>query len=172
MGKGDRMNLYNTSHCMDKTAAEAIQKADRSGYRDKRAMEFISMVHRLAKMAGYRIEERSFSRICRRGRNTDKHELPEQAMGTDAAGDSAPGRLLMQRVQKIRSRREAREVHHILPAEECTGRYARLLYDSRNLISLCSRCHGMMHVRWRKELSEKGFALLKRSGVLDIPPSF
>ena len=33
MGKGDRMNLYNTSHCMDKTAAEAIQKADRSGYR-------------------------------------------------------------------------------------------------------------------------------------------
>ena len=35
MGKGDRMNLYNTSHCMDKTAAEAIQKADRSGYRDK-----------------------------------------------------------------------------------------------------------------------------------------
>lgn len=67
---------------------------------------------------------------------------------------------------------EAREVHHILPAEECTGRYARLLYDSRNLISLCSRCHGMMHVRWRKELSEKGFALLKRSGVLDIPPLF
>lgn len=58
MGKGDRMNLYNTSHCMDKTAAEAIQKADRSGYRDKRAMEFISMVHRLAKMAGYKIEER------------------------------------------------------------------------------------------------------------------
>ena len=38
MRKGDRMNLYNTSHCMDKTAAEAIQKADRSGYRDKRAM--------------------------------------------------------------------------------------------------------------------------------------
>ena len=58
MGKGDGMNLYNTSHCMDKTAAEAIQKADRSGYRDKRAMEFISMVHRLAKMAGYKIEER------------------------------------------------------------------------------------------------------------------
>lgn len=43
---------------MDKTAHEAIQKADRSGYRDKRAMEFISMVHRLAKMAGYKIEER------------------------------------------------------------------------------------------------------------------
>ncbi len=58
MGKGDGMNLYNTSHCMDKTAAEAIQKADRSGCRDKRAMEFISMVHRLAKMAGYKIEER------------------------------------------------------------------------------------------------------------------
>lgn len=54
MGKGDRMNLYNTSHCLDKTAAEAIQKADRGGYRDKRAMEFISMVHRLAKMAGYK----------------------------------------------------------------------------------------------------------------------
>ena len=58
MGKGDGMYLYNTSHCMDKTAAEAIQKADRSGYRDKRAMEFIGMVHRLAKMAGYKIEER------------------------------------------------------------------------------------------------------------------
>ena len=58
MGKGDRMNLYNTSHCLDKTAHEAIQNADKYGYRDKRAMEFISMVHRLAKMAGYKIEER------------------------------------------------------------------------------------------------------------------
>ena len=52
------MNLYNTSHCLDKTAHEAIQNADKYGYRDKRAMEFISMVHRLAKMAGYKIEER------------------------------------------------------------------------------------------------------------------
>ena len=58
MGKGDGMNLYNTSHCMDKTAAEAIQKADRYGYRDKRAMEFISMLHRMAKMAGYQLGER------------------------------------------------------------------------------------------------------------------
>ena len=68
--------------------------------------------------------------------------------------------------------REAKEVHHILPAGECTGRYVRLLYDSRNLISLCGKCHGEMHIRWRQELSEKGIALLKRSGVLDIPPLF
>lgn len=52
------MNIYNPSHCMDRTAAEAVKKADRNGYRDKRAMEFISMIHRMAKMAGYVIEER------------------------------------------------------------------------------------------------------------------
>ncbi len=34
MGKGDRMNLYNTSHCMDKTAAEAIQKAEERHFCD------------------------------------------------------------------------------------------------------------------------------------------
>ena len=58
MGKGDGMNIYNTSHCLDKTAHEAIQNADKYKYRDKRAMEFISMLHRIANMAGYQIGER------------------------------------------------------------------------------------------------------------------
>ena len=62
---------------------------------------------------------------------------------------------------------EANTVHHILPAEECTGEYERLKYDSRNLISLCRKCHERMHVRNRRELSEAGENLLKRKKILD-----
>lgn len=63
---------------------------------------------------------------------------------------------------------QATEVHHILPADECTGRYERLKYDNRNLISLCGKCHKQMHVSWRKELSDKGYALLRRKGILEV----
>lgn len=62
-------------------------------------------------------------------------------------------------------------MHHILPADECTGKAERLQYDARNLISLCGNCHKAMHVSWNKELSAKGEALLKRKNILGLVDS-
>ena len=63
-------------------------------------------------------------------------------------------------------------VHHILPVERCTGARERLKLDSRNLITLCRKCHNAMHERETHALTARGRDLLRRSGVLGIiPPS-
>ena len=48
-------SIFNGSHCIDMTAKEAIDNADRYLLRDKKAMEFAILLHRMAKVAGYRI---------------------------------------------------------------------------------------------------------------------
>ena len=63
---------------------------------------------------------------------------------------------------------EATTVHHILPARDCVGRHSRLLYDSRNLISLCWSCHERMHIRHSGKLSKTGEALRRRRRVLEL----
>ena len=49
---------YNESHCLDTTAKEAIDNADKYMFADKKAMEFVSLLHNMAKAAGYIITER------------------------------------------------------------------------------------------------------------------
>lgn len=51
-------NLYNNSHKSDITAKQAIDKADKFLFEDKKAMEFITLLHGMAKAAGYIIVER------------------------------------------------------------------------------------------------------------------
>ena len=66
---------------------------------------------------------------------------------------------------------EATTVHHIIPADKCIGEYRKLLYDSRNLISLCNGCHERMHMRQNRELSDAGLQLLRRKWS-NIPPLY
>lgn len=75
---------------------------------------------------------------------------------------------LCQECKRYGKSTEATTVHHILPADECAREYERLKYDSRNLISLCRKCHERMHIRNRRELSEAGEKLLKRKNILNI----
>lgn len=58
------------------------------------------------------------------------------------------------------------EVHHILPADQCTGEYEKMKYDIRNLVTLCRDCHNAMHNRADDTLTDRGEKLLRRSGVL------
>ena len=51
-------NVYNESHCLDTTAKKAIDNADKYLFADKKAMEFLSLLHRMAKAAGYIITDR------------------------------------------------------------------------------------------------------------------
>lgn len=51
-------SIYNQSHCRDMTAKEAVDNADKYLFADKKAMEFTSLLHRMAKAAGYKITER------------------------------------------------------------------------------------------------------------------
>lgn len=51
-------NMYNESHALDITAKEAIDNADRFMFQDKKAMEFVSLLHNMAKAAGYIITDR------------------------------------------------------------------------------------------------------------------
>ena len=50
-------SIYNQSHCRDMTAKEAVDNADKYLFADKKAMEFTSLLHRMAKAAGYRITQ-------------------------------------------------------------------------------------------------------------------
>ena len=50
-----KTNIYNSSHKLDTTAKQAIDRADKHFYADKRAMEFVSLVNKMAKAAGYLI---------------------------------------------------------------------------------------------------------------------
>ena len=50
-----KTNIFNKSHKLDTTAKQAIDRADKHSYADKRAMEFISLVNKIAKIAGYLI---------------------------------------------------------------------------------------------------------------------
>lgn len=59
----------------------------------------------------------------------------------------------------------ATTVHHILPADECTGKFERLKFDSANLISLCADCHNAMHERDTRALTSKGRDLLRRTKI-------
>lgn len=74
--------------------------------------------------------------------------------------------FLCQECKRYGKTESALDVHHILPADECIGDLAYLRYDSRNLISLCGKCHKAMHIAHSKELSEKGKKLLLRSRVV------
>ena len=56
MGLG--ANIYNNSHALDTTAKEAVDSADKFMFRDKKAMEFVGLLNRMAKAAGYRITEK------------------------------------------------------------------------------------------------------------------
>src|SRR5699024_10861054 len=47
---------------------------------------------------------------------------------------------------------QATTVHHIYPLES----HWNLRLDSRNLISLCAKCHGKMHKRITDEITEAG----------------
>ena len=51
-------NIYNKSHKLDITAKQAIDNADKFLFEDKKAMEFISLLHKMAKAAGYNVTER------------------------------------------------------------------------------------------------------------------
>lgn len=51
-------NIYNESHCLDTTAKKAIDSADKYLFADKKAMEFVGLLHGMAKAAGYIISER------------------------------------------------------------------------------------------------------------------
>lgn len=51
-------SVYNESHCLNTTAKEAIDNADKYLFADKKAMEFVSLLHRMAKAAGYIITDR------------------------------------------------------------------------------------------------------------------
>ena len=50
-------NLYNDSHKLDITAKQAIDNADKFLFEDKKAMEFVSLLHSMATAAGYIITE-------------------------------------------------------------------------------------------------------------------
>lgn len=73
---------------------------------------------------------------------------------------------LCQECKRYGKSTEATTVHHILPADECAGEYERFQYNSRNLISLCRKCHERMHIRNSRELSEAGERLLRRKRIL------
>lgn len=77
---------------------------------------------------------------------------------------------LCQECKRYGKSTEANTVHHVLPAEKCTGEYERFKYDSRNLISLCRKCHEHMHVRNSGELSDAGENLLRRKKILSNRP--
>ena len=57
---------------------------------------------------------------------------------------------------------QANTVHHIYPLET----HPELKLNSRNLISLCSKCHGKMHNRITNEVTDTGLALQNRIGKL------
>lgn len=66
---------------------------------------------------------------------------------------------------------EADTVHHVFPV----SKYPELMWDPRNLISLCSSEHNSMHIRDTDELTDKGMKLLERivkqRGIeIDPPP--
>lgn len=73
---------------------------------------------------------------------------------------------LCQECKRYGKSTEATTVHHILPADECAGEYERFQYNSRNLISLCRKCHERMHIRNSRELSEAGERLLRRKRII------
>ena len=56
-------NIYNASHALDTTAKEAIDNADRFMFQDKKAMEFVSLLHNMAKAAGYIITAVSYTHL-------------------------------------------------------------------------------------------------------------
>ena len=60
---------------------------------------------------------------------------------------------------------DAELVHHIFPAEE----YPELFCVDNNLISLCNKCHELMHDRSLGILTKKGIEWQKRKRK-DIPP--
>jgi len=53
---------------------------------------------------------------------------------------------------------EATTVHHVKSASN----YPELIYDSKNLISLCNKCHNEMHDRNTDELTAKGIEWVNR----------
>lgn len=57
---------------------------------------------------------------------------------------------------------EATTVHHIYPYEL----YPELRLDTKNLISLCEKCHNEMHNRKNHEITKKGKELQKRISPL------
>lgn len=52
------MDKYNAEHYWDETAATAVSRADKYGLADKRAREFLTLLHKMAKVAGYKITDR------------------------------------------------------------------------------------------------------------------
>lgn len=53
---------------------------------------------------------------------------------------------------------EAEMVHHIIPLDTIPD----LLYENINLLSLCNSCHGRMHDRTTRVLTDEGLGWVKR----------
>lgn len=62
---------------------------------------------------------------------------------------------------------QANTVHHIVPVEVNPD----YQYLSRNLISVCNRCHNEFHDRITNALTEKGLNLMKRN-IEEIEKAF
>ena len=75
---------------------------------------------------------------------------------------------ICQECKRFGKNAEACVVHHVLPAVQCVGKYEALKRDSRNLISLCKKCHEKMHIRNSGELSSAGKNLLRRKKIHEI----
>lgn len=66
-----------------------------------------------------------------------------------------------QRCRRYGKLTQATHVHHIMPRED----FPALQWEPSNLVSLCARCHELMHDRLTGELTAEGANFARRMPV-------